>query len=85
MNFDERLNLYVINGNYHQNKLQDLLDDFIQQFVLCRSCGNPETELVNEFIIEYEIYLCHFRIVMKKLMTEFINDVMLVVIRGILK
>ncbi|CAF1270090.1 unnamed protein product, partial [Rotaria sordida] len=37
--------LYVIKGAYNQEILQDLLDGFISKFVLCRFCGNPETEL----------------------------------------
>ncbi|CAF3574421.1 unnamed protein product [Rotaria sordida] len=39
------LNRYIIKGAYNQEKLQDLLDDFINKFVLCRYCGIPETEL----------------------------------------
>ncbi|UJR19577.1 hypothetical protein I4U23_022712 [Adineta vaga] len=45
MRFDEKSNLYTLNGDYHRNKLQDLLDNFIRQFVLCRFCENPETDL----------------------------------------
>ncbi|CAF0835012.1 unnamed protein product [Adineta steineri] len=37
--------LYIIKGVYSQEKFQDLLDGFIKQFVLCRYCENPETEL----------------------------------------
>ncbi|CAF1392945.1 unnamed protein product, partial [Rotaria sordida] len=37
--------LYVIKGAHNQKILQDLLDNFISKFVLCRYCGNPETEL----------------------------------------
>ncbi|CAF1625826.1 unnamed protein product [Adineta ricciae] len=45
MEFDEKSNFYMLNGEYHQGKLQDLLNNFIIQFVLCRFCENPETEL----------------------------------------
>ncbi|CAF1380226.1 unnamed protein product [Rotaria sp. Silwood1] len=45
---DVTSNLYIIKGAHNQEKLQDLLDDFINILVLCRYCGNPETELVRQ-------------------------------------
>ncbi|KAJ3304361.1 hypothetical protein HDV03_002842 [Kappamyces sp. JEL0829] len=41
---DEKKNHYVINGKHEADQLQNLLDDFIEKFVLCASCKNPETE-----------------------------------------
>ncbi len=43
---DEKRNHYVINGSHDAEKLQSLLDVFIDKFVLCQSCKNPETEFV---------------------------------------
>ena len=35
---------WIINGAHEASKLQDSLDGFINKFVLCKSCKNPETE-----------------------------------------
>ncbi|WRT64241.1 uncharacterized protein IL334_001172 [Kwoniella shivajii] len=37
---------YIVNGAHTADRLRELLDNFIEQFVLCPSCKNPETELV---------------------------------------
>ncbi|WWC66521.1 uncharacterized protein I206_100424 [Kwoniella pini CBS 10737] len=37
---------YLVNGAHTADRLRELLDSFIEQFVLCPSCKNPETELV---------------------------------------
>jgi translation initiation factor 5 len=37
---------YIVNGEHQADRLRDLLDAFIDKFVLCASCKNPETELV---------------------------------------
>ncbi|KAI8867800.1 hypothetical protein GQ42DRAFT_50824 [Ramicandelaber brevisporus] len=34
---------YIVNGAHTAQKLQELLGVFIEKFVLCASCGNPET------------------------------------------
>lgn len=44
--FDEKNERYIVNGAHDANRLRELLDQFIDKFVLCRSCKNPETELV---------------------------------------
>lgn len=36
---------YLVNGVHDNNELQDSLDGFINRFVLCGSCKNPETEI----------------------------------------
>ncbi|KAJ3262606.1 hypothetical protein HK103_000135 [Boothiomyces macroporosus] len=41
---DEKNDRYVINGAHNADSLQDILDGFIDKFVLCASCKNPETE-----------------------------------------
>lgn len=35
----------LINGSHDASELQDSLDGFINKFVLCASCKNPETEI----------------------------------------
>ncbi|WVQ85245.1 hypothetical protein IAT38_007410 [Cryptococcus sp. DSM 104549] len=37
---------YIVNGQHTAERLRELLDVFIEKFVLCPSCKNPETELV---------------------------------------
>lgn len=37
---------YIVNGAHDAGKLQDLLDGFINKFVLCSSCKNPETDII---------------------------------------
>ena len=36
---------WIINGAHEASKLQEHLDGFINKFVLCKSCKNPETEI----------------------------------------
>jgi translation initiation factor 5 len=42
---DENNNRYIVNGAHDAPKLQQILDGFIQKFVLCSECANPETDL----------------------------------------
>ncbi|KAK6456999.1 domain found in IF2B/IF5-domain-containing protein [Scheffersomyces xylosifermentans] len=44
-NIDETNDRYLVNGAHDSNELQDALDGFINKFVLCGSCKNPETEI----------------------------------------
>jgi translation initiation factor 5 len=44
--FDEKYDRYIINGAHQADRLRELLDVFIDKFVLCSSCKNPETELM---------------------------------------
>ncbi|RDL30163.1 Uncharacterized protein BP5553_10441 [Venustampulla echinocandica] len=37
---------WIINGAHEASKLQDYLVGFINKFVLCKKCKNPETEVV---------------------------------------
>ena len=37
---------WIINGAHEASKLQDHLDGFINKFVLCKNCKNPETDVV---------------------------------------
>lgn len=36
---------WIINGAHEAGKLQDHLDGFINKFVLCKNCKNPETDV----------------------------------------
>ncbi|VDP93880.1 unnamed protein product [Echinostoma caproni] len=42
---DDKNERYIVNGAHEAAKLQELLDGFIKKFVLCQSCGNPETTM----------------------------------------
>ncbi|CAO1624942.1 unnamed protein product [Sympodiomycopsis kandeliae] len=42
---DEKNEKYIINGSHQADHLRNLLDDFIDKFVLCGDCKNPETDL----------------------------------------
>ena len=43
---DPKNGRYIVNGAHDGPKLQELLDGFIKNFVLCEECENPETNLV---------------------------------------
>lgn len=44
--FDEKNDRYIVNGAHQNDRLRELLDVFIDKFVLCDSCKNPETDLI---------------------------------------
>ena len=44
--FDEKNERYIVNGAHSADRLRELLDGFIDKFVLCGSCKNPETEIL---------------------------------------
>jgi translation initiation factor 5 len=44
-NKDPKDDRWIINGAHDASKLQDHLDGFINKFVLCKKCKNPETEI----------------------------------------
>jgi len=43
---DDKNSRYIVNGAHDSTKLAELLDVFIKKYVLCASCGNPETDIV---------------------------------------
>jgi translation initiation factor 5 len=43
---DEKNDRYIVNGAHNAARLRELLDAFIEKFVLCGSCKNPETDLI---------------------------------------
>ncbi|ROT35953.1 hypothetical protein SODALDRAFT_381232 [Sodiomyces alkalinus F11] len=44
-NIDPADDRWIINGAHDASKLQDHLDGFINKFVLCKKCKNPETDV----------------------------------------
>ncbi|KAI5460005.1 domain found in IF2B/IF5-domain-containing protein [Mariannaea sp. PMI_226] len=44
-NIDPKDDRWIINGAHDAPKLQDHLDGFINKFVLCKKCKNPETDV----------------------------------------
>jgi len=45
VDINESTNRYIVNGKHSEEDLSALLDGFIDKYVLCKSCGNPETIL----------------------------------------
>lgn len=45
---DEKNDRYIVNGAHEATRLRELLDGFIDKFVLCGACKNPETDLILE-------------------------------------
>lgn len=43
--FDEKNERYIVNGAHDASRLRELLTGFIDKFVLCPNCKNPETDL----------------------------------------
>ncbi|CEP13508.1 hypothetical protein [Parasitella parasitica] len=43
---DDKNERYIVNGNHAAHNLQNTLDGFINKFVLCQSCKNPETVII---------------------------------------
>ncbi|KAI5191269.1 translation initiation factor 5 [Nematocida sp. AWRm77] len=42
---DEKNNKYIVNGAHEKERVQEYLFNFIDTFVLCKECKNPETTL----------------------------------------
>lgn len=51
---------YIVNGKHDQSKLAQVLDDFIEKFILCKKCQrNPETYMViRNGLIELKCKAC---------------------------
>lgn len=43
---DDKTNRYIVNGAHEASRLQELLYLFINKYVLCGNCNNPETDLI---------------------------------------
>jgi len=39
---------YIVNGKFQKDQLETALDKFIDKYVLCRKCKNPETNLLTK-------------------------------------
>ncbi|KAA1475436.1 eukaryotic translation initiation factor 5 [Dentipellis sp. KUC8613] len=51
---DEKNDRFIVNGAHDAARLRELLDAFIDKFVLCGACKNPETDLIltkNDMIV----------------------------------
>jgi len=60
--WDEKAERYIVNGAHRDEDLQNHLDGFIEKFVLCPGCHNPETRLkVKRKEIEQKCVACGFR------------------------
>jgi translation initiation factor 5 len=58
-NIDPKDDRWIINGAHESGKLQDHLDGFINKFVLCKDCKNPETVVnVKDGIISLDCKAC---------------------------
>ncbi|KAF7078050.1 hypothetical protein CFC21_082529 [Triticum aestivum] len=44
--FDDKTGVCIVNGAHDTAKLAGLLENFINKYVQCYKCGNPETEVV---------------------------------------
>jgi len=72
---DHKTDKYIVNGSHTADKMQDILDGFIQKFVLCPKCENPETTLtVHKQSISQRCMACGERGVLKIVhrLTQFI-------------
>jgi len=52
VDIDKNAEKYALQGAHDQTKLQDLLNGFLEKFVLCRRCQLPETKLVSQNLID---------------------------------
>jgi translation initiation factor 5 len=43
---DKKNDRFIVNGSHNGDKLQEILDIFVEKFVLCDECDNPETTFV---------------------------------------
>ncbi len=50
-------NTFIVNGKFSANQLAEVLDLFIEKFVLCGSCRNPET-IVTPSKVLFFLFAC---------------------------
>jgi len=43
--YDEKTQVAIVNGSHDNKTIADLLDKYIDKYVLCPGCGLPETDL----------------------------------------
>ncbi|CAD25666.1 EUKARYOTIC TRANSLATION INITIATION FACTOR 5 [Encephalitozoon cuniculi GB-M1] len=49
---------YAVNGKYESSRIQDLIYNFIDEFVICPFCSNPETFYINSGGLSMECLAC---------------------------
>lgn len=57
-NYEYKNQKFSIKGMYKQNELQDMIYNFIDSYVLCSECDNPETFYVQNKVIHIRCYAC---------------------------
>jgi len=43
---DKKNDRFIVNGSHSAEKLQEILQSFVEKFVLCNECDNPETTFI---------------------------------------
>ncbi|TBU20015.1 subunit beta of translation initiation factor 2 [Hamiltosporidium tvaerminnensis] len=56
--FDSKNGRYIVNGSHDTNKVQAKIYDFIEIYVMCEVCRNPETFFVYEKTLKKECLAC---------------------------
>ncbi|XP_002965983.2 probable eukaryotic translation initiation factor 5-1 [Selaginella moellendorffii] len=56
--FNDKTNTFIVNGAHETPKLCDLLDRFIEKYVQCYKCGNPETDILLDKMISLKCAAC---------------------------
>lgn len=72
---DPTSNKYLVKGTHPKENLMILLDAFISQYILCQTCGNPETLLKtrhNHIVLKCEACGYHSLIPNQNKMDQFI-------------
>lgn len=49
---------YILNGKHDLTRIQDIIYDFIDAYVICPCCENPETFYINEGTLGMECLAC---------------------------
>lgn len=55
---DVKHDKFILRGNFTANDIQDMIYSFIEEYVLCPSCKNPETYFVIEKCVVMRCYAC---------------------------
>jgi translation initiation factor 5 len=46
-NITKKNDIYIINKIITKNELEDIIEEYIKLFILCKTCGNPEFSKIN--------------------------------------
>lgn len=49
---------YALNGGFDTSRIQDGIYDFINTFVLCKECRNPETKFIHDDVLKRSCNSC---------------------------